>query len=41
MADGIIDFNDAITDPTNKSYMLPSLDSGDDIHPNATGYGGW
>jgi lysophospholipase L1-like esterase len=38
-ADALIDFNGALVDPTNKSYMLPSLDSGDDIHPNATGYG--
>ena len=38
-ADGMIDFNASIVDPTNTSYMLPALDSGDDIHPNATGYG--
>jgi lysophospholipase L1-like esterase len=37
-ADALIDFNGALVDPANKSYMLPSLDSGDDIHPNATGY---
>jgi hypothetical protein len=39
VADGIVDLNGAIVDPSNKSYMLPSLDSGDDVHPNATGYG--
>jgi lysophospholipase L1-like esterase len=38
-ADAIIDFSAAITDPANTSYMLPAYDSGDDIHPNATGYG--
>jgi len=38
-ADALIDFDGAIVDPANKSYMLPSLDSGDDVHPNATGYG--
>lgn len=38
-ADAIIDFNAAIVDPTNTSYMLPQYDSGDDIHPNAAGYG--
>ena len=36
--DAIIDFNAALVDASNKSYMLPALDSGDDIHPNATGY---
>jgi lysophospholipase L1-like esterase len=39
VADAIVDFNGAIVDPSNTSYMLPALDSGDDIHPNATGYG--
>ena len=38
-ADAVIDFSGAITDPANRSYMLPALDSGDDVHPNATGYG--
>ena len=37
-ADGVIDFNGAITDPTNTSYMLPQYDSGDDVHPNTAGY---
>lgn len=37
-SDGTIDFNAAIVDPANLSYMLPALDSGDDIHPNPTGY---
>ncbi len=38
-ADALIDFNGALVDPSNRSYMLPSLDSGDDVHPNAAGYG--
>jgi lysophospholipase L1-like esterase len=38
-SDGLIDFNSVLADATNLSYMLPALDSGDDIHPNATGYG--
>ncbi|NYF78703.1 GDSL-type esterase/lipase family protein [Granulicella arctica] len=38
-SDGVIDFNAAIVDPTSLSYMLPAFDSGDDIHPNAAGYG--
>jgi lysophospholipase L1-like esterase len=38
-SDGLMDFNTAIADPANLSYILPALDSGDDIHPNATGYG--
>jgi lysophospholipase L1-like esterase len=37
--DAVIDFNGALVDASNTSYMLPALDSGDDIHPNATGYG--
>jgi hypothetical protein len=37
-ADGVIDFNGAVTDPTNASYMLPLYDSGDDVHPNSLGY---
>jgi lysophospholipase L1-like esterase len=37
-ADGVIDFDGAITDPSNTSYMLPQYDSGDDVHPNAAGY---
>jgi lysophospholipase L1-like esterase len=37
--DALIDFNAPLADPSNISYMLPALDSGDDIHPNATGYG--
>ena len=37
-ADGVIDFDAALRDPSNLSYMLPQYDSGDDIHPNDTGY---
>ncbi|AXC09969.1 putative secreted protein [Acidisarcina polymorpha] len=38
-SDGVIDFNSVLADKTNLSYMIPMLDSGDDIHPNAIGYG--
>lgn len=37
-ADAIIDFDAALVDPANRSYMLSRFDSGDDIHPNSTGY---
>ncbi len=37
-ADGVVDFDGALTDPTNTSYMLAQYDSGDDVHPNAAGY---
>ena len=37
-ADGVIDFDGAIADPANTSYMLPQYDSGDDVHPNDAGY---
>lgn len=39
VGDANFDFNAAIVDSTNRSYMLPALDSGDDIHPNPSGYG--
>nr|WP_284700928.1 GDSL-type esterase/lipase family protein [Robbsia betulipollinis] len=38
-SDGTIDFATALADPSNTSYLLPAYDSGDDIHPNASGYG--
>jgi len=38
-ADAVIDFNGVLADPANLSYMLSSLDSGDDIHPTGAGYG--
>jgi len=37
-ADAVIDFNGVLADPANLSYMLSSLDSGDDIHPTGAGY---
>ena len=37
-ADGVIDFAAVLTDPANTSYMPPTLDSGDDVHPNVLGY---
>jgi lysophospholipase L1-like esterase len=39
VVNGLLDFNNVLVDSANLSYMLPALDSGDDIHPNATGYG--
>lgn len=38
-SDGTIDFAGVLADPANTSYMLSTYDSGDDIHPNASGYG--
>lgn len=38
-SDGTIDFAGALADPANTSYLLPAYDSGDDIHPDASGYG--
>lgn len=37
-ADGVVDFNGALSDPSNLSYMYKNYDSGDDIHPNDLGY---
>ncbi|HEX4728475.1 MAG TPA: SGNH/GDSL hydrolase family protein [Jatrophihabitans sp.] len=36
--DGVIDFDKVIRDPANPAQLRPSLDSGDHIHPNDTGY---
>jgi lysophospholipase L1-like esterase len=36
--DGIVDFDALVRDPKQPSRMLPSLDSGDHLHPNDAGY---
>ena len=36
--DGVEDFDAAVRDPNNPSAMLPADDSGDHLHPSATGY---
>jgi lysophospholipase L1-like esterase len=35
--DGVIDFDKVLRDPANPAQLLPSLDSGDHIHPNDAG----
>jgi lysophospholipase L1-like esterase len=35
--DGLIDFDKVLRDPANPAQLLPSLDSGDHIHPNDAG----
>jgi lysophospholipase L1-like esterase len=36
--DGVIDFDKATRDPEHPERLLPSLDSGDHLHPNDAGY---
>jgi len=36
--DGVIDFDQAIRDPSDPLRMLPAYDSGDHLHPNDAGY---
>jgi lysophospholipase L1-like esterase len=36
--DGVIDFDQALRDPTDPLRLLPSFDSGDHLHPNDLGY---
>ena len=36
--DGVVDFDAATRDPENPRRLLPAYDSGDHLHPNATGY---
>ena len=36
--DGIIDFDKVTRDPSNPEVFLPADDSGDQLHPNDTGY---
>ncbi|MFI9388729.1 SGNH/GDSL hydrolase family protein [Kutzneria sp. NPDC052558] len=35
--DGVVDFDHAMADPANRHSLLPAYDSGDHLHPNATG----
>ena len=35
----IADFDKALLDPNHPDFMLPNLNSGDNFHPNGTGYG--
>jgi len=36
--DGVADFDAATRDPARPTKFLPKFDSGDNLHPNATGY---
>jgi lysophospholipase L1-like esterase len=36
--DGVIDFDQALRDPTDPLRLLPAFDSGDYLHPNDLGY---
>ena len=36
--DGVVDFDRALRDPDNPLKLLPKYDSGDNLHPNDTGY---
>jgi hypothetical protein len=36
---GIADFDKALADPANPSFLLPTINSGDNTHPNGVGYG--
>jgi lysophospholipase L1-like esterase len=38
MPDGVIDFDAAVRDPRKPNRLLPAVDSGDHLHPNARGY---
>jgi lysophospholipase L1-like esterase len=35
---GIADFDKALADPDHPEFLLPRLNSGDNVHPNGTGY---
>ena len=35
--DGVVDFDQAMADPANPHSLTPAYDSGDHLHPNATG----
>ena len=37
-ADGVLDFDQAVRDPTNPTTLSPAYDSGDHLHPNDAGY---
>jgi lysophospholipase L1-like esterase len=36
---GIADLDKAMADPTHPDFMIPSINSGDNFHPNGVGYG--
>ena len=36
--DAVVDFDRAVTDPTDPDRILPAYDSGDALHPNDAGY---
>jgi lysophospholipase L1-like esterase len=36
---GIADFDKVLADPAHPDFMIPNLNSGDDLHPNGVGYG--
>jgi lysophospholipase L1-like esterase len=38
IADGLIDFDKVIEDPSKPGYVLPAYDCGDHLHPNDAGY---
>lgn len=37
-ADGVLDFDQVVRDPSNPTTLLPAYDSGDHLHPNDAGY---
>lgn len=37
-ADGVLDFDQVVRDPSNPTAILPAYDSGDHLHPNDAGY---
>jgi lysophospholipase L1-like esterase len=37
-ADGVVDFHAALRDPADPNRLRPAYDSGDHLHPSATGY---
>jgi lysophospholipase L1-like esterase len=37
-ADGVVDFDGALRDPSDPSRLLPAYDSGDHVHPSNAGY---
>ncbi|GLQ91567.1 SGNH/GDSL hydrolase family protein [Dyella acidisoli] len=37
-ADGVLDFDQIVRDPSNPTTLLPAYDSGDHLHPNDIGY---
>ncbi len=37
-ADGVLDFDQVVRDPSNPTSLLPAYDAGDHLHPNDAGY---